>query len=104
MVVLVPGPVDAERVAAFTLQTALAWLGHACRGVCPPAVSVIPAQTWVVRPIDHDSSSRTETLVLLEFGPTSPLSASAASLLVEVNLCTAVDHLRVCDTSGPAGS
>lgn len=107
MVLLVPGPVDSERVAAFTLRTALAWLGHACAGYCPSAAASIPAQTWVVRslpglaPRGAVPLSETETLVLVDFGSVDQGSVCIASLLRAVNRCTAPDHIRVCDTTDP---
>lgn len=112
MVLLVPGPVDSERVAAFTLRTALAWLGHICAGRCPSATASIPAQTWVVRTIDgrriygvppshEDSCLQMETLVLVDFGSLDPGSVFVVDLFESVNRCTAPDHIRVVDATDP---
>lgn len=113
MVLLVPGPVDSERVAAFTLRTALAWSGHVCAGYCPSSTASTPAHTWVVRTLDGrrvygvasssqgELAAEVETLVLVDFGPRDPGSESVIDLLDDVNRCTAPDHIRVCDTTDP---
>lgn len=107
MVLLVPGPVSSERVAAFTLRTALAWVGHVCTGRCPLSTVSMPAQAWVVRQIDSEHPTTrphgVECIVLVDFGGVDT-SIEAGARLVEVNACTAADHITVYDVTDPAAA
>lgn len=93
------GPRGVIRVAAFTLGTALAWLGHDCFGGCPRQVAQLRADTWHLPhglQMDRASDARNPfSLVLVHFLDTSTTSAPHHSLLRKVNHCTWPNRIRV---------
>jgi hypothetical protein len=81
-----------ERVCAFTLSTALAWVGHVCTGTCPPQASTLLASVWFVR--RYPDRAWANTLVVVELRDELPATHLSA-LLHGVNRCTHSDHIRV---------
>lgn len=84
-------------VSAFTLATALAWLGHDCDGGCPATAMCIPAGVWFVRDSSPGRSWRQETLVVIDVGDDPARAARLRALLGEINRCTRRNHIRVCE-------
>lgn len=86
-------PEGLERVCAFTLATALVWLGHDCAGGCPPLILTLHARTWIDRPTPRPAGDST-TLAIVEFDDTLQ-RAVVTGMLRAVNACTYTDHIRV---------
>ena len=82
-----------ERVCAFTLATALVWLGHDCAGGCPPLTLTLRARTWIDRTALRSATDST-TFVVFDLQDTVQ-RAVVSGMLREVNACTQPDHIRV---------
>lgn len=93
--VIEPSPAGLTRACAFTLATALAWIGHVCKGGCPILITATPASVWHVRDQSRADHGRSDILVIVDLGNQSAPPEQIRALLREVNRCTAGDHIRV---------
>ena len=91
-----------QRSPAFTLGTALVWLGHDCPGDCPPDVSARPAEVWFVRA--NGTASHTWALTIVDVDFTASPQDSRQDLLEQVNDCVRPDRIRVRHRSTPERS
>ncbi len=91
----VTAPQSPSPAVAFTLATALAWIGHDCTGGCPPLAMHIPASVWFVPRSSDAHQSWASTLVVVELGETDPAAAQIRPLLRDVNRCTSRNHIQV---------
>ncbi len=92
------------RVCAFTLATALAWVGHDCTGGCPDPARLLRADVWFIRR-PRTRHVRATTLVVVDFfeglSHTTPLPDHA--MLRQVNHCTRPDNVVVRQRVGGSG-
>lgn len=95
--ILEPPPARMTRAYAFTLATALVWIGHDCTGGCPVQAKELPAAVWFVDDSAAAGGESNDTLVVVRFGATpTPHSATRHStLLRQVNDCVRGDHIHV---------
>ena len=94
----VDGPAGMERVCAFTLVTALAWLGHECPGDCPTLAATMRARTWFARRTserDADVAGVMSTLVVVDLSSECSDPAAVRQMLRQVNACAGRDHIQV---------
>ena len=88
-----------ERLPAFTLATALMWLGHECRGACPRQVRDERASAWLIRSPESGWPGGVTSLVDVEFTDPTWLAARDLDLMCEINECTCTDHIVVRDAT-----
>lgn len=93
--VIEPSPAGLTRACAFTLATALAWIGHVCKGGCPSLITATPARVWHVRNQSSTDHAGADILVIVDLGDHSVPPEQVRALLREVNRCTAGEHIRV---------
>ncbi len=95
------GATGMTRVCAFSVATALAWIGHDFRGTCPAETTTQPASVWFVRTPGVNAPRWVTTLVVIDFSPRDRSAAPAQSpapvraMLRRVNDCTQSEHIRV---------
>jgi hypothetical protein len=82
------------RTPAFTVATALAWLGHDCDGGCPPLAICTPASLWFVRNQSASYVCPEGTLIVVEIGDDPARATQVRGLISEVNHCTR-NHVQV---------
>ncbi len=98
---LVPPPDGMTRVCAFSVATALAWVGHDCHGGCPAETKTMSASVWFIRTPGVNARSWATTLVVMELSPRGGRAApvqtpdSVRTMLRRVNDCTRSEHIRV---------
>lgn len=94
-------PEGMTRVLAFTLSTAMLWLGHTCRGGCPPEICTLRASVWSVEQAATIANEGITTLVVVRFGSVLRAADSAThrSVLNRVNRCARRDHILVRECS-----
>jgi hypothetical protein len=83
------------RAPAFTLATALAWLGHDCVGGCPPELTGASASVWLLGSGRVGQGTGADVLVVVGFGDCGLTPTVVDRLLLEVNRCALPDHIRV---------
>ncbi len=94
-------PVGMTRVCAFSVATALAWIGHDCSGGCPTEAATVPASVWFVRTPAVTARSWATTLVVVDLSPRDGLGVPTQTpevvraMLRRVNDCTRPEHIRV---------
>lgn len=84
-----------QRVTAFTLGTALAWIGHDCFGGCPRQTFQLRADIWHLAAPPAPGPNPIFDLVLVRFTETSPATPPLHALLRRVNHCTWKNRIRV---------
>lgn len=88
------------RVCAFTVATALAWVGHECTGSCPPDVWRLPASVWFRRDPAVGGGGWNAALVVVELAQ-GRVHADLGGVLQAVNRCTSPEHIVVCERARP---
>lgn len=83
------------RACAFSLATALLWLGHECHDGCGALVRQPTSGVWFIRLSGTQSSMRSRTLVVVDLGDCSWSALQIRNDLREVNRCVAADRILV---------
>jgi hypothetical protein len=91
----VTAPKGPTRPFAFTVSTALAWLGHDCAGGCPALATSTPASLWFVPQPSPRYLSRQQSLIVVDPGDDPERAAEVRALLREVNRCIGRSHIQV---------
>ena len=87
-------PDAGERLPAFTVATALAWLGHDHCRTCPDQVHA-RADAWLVSPTPEGRPSGLRALVDISFvNPPWP-RADGYGIVAQINVCTCRDRIQV---------
>jgi hypothetical protein len=89
---------------AFTLGSALRWLGHDCTNHCSDAIDGLTASVWFLRRGPHLLVLPLETLVLLDPTDTGKALAHVRRMIYEVDCCTRDEAIHVrCRREGENG-
>jgi hypothetical protein len=91
----VTAPRGSPQPFAFTVATALAWLGHDCAGGCPALATSTPASLWFVPQPSRRYVSRQQSLIVVDPGDDPGRAAEVRALLCEVNRCIGRGHIEV---------
>lgn len=83
-----------ERLPAFSVATALSWLGHDNCHTCPEQVHA-RANVWLIRPPVGGRPSGMRALVDVEFVDPPWSRAEDNGILAEINVCTCRDRIQV---------
>lgn len=98
---LKPPPEGMTRVLAFTLATAMAWLGHVCHGECPAQAETLKVGVWFAEQAATTADDGINVVVIAGFGSELRAGTSVVEkgLVEQVNHCVQRDHIRVYERS-----
>lgn len=83
------------RACAFSLATALLWLGHDCRDGCAELARQPTRGVWFIRLSAALSSTWWGTLVVVDLGDCSWSALQIRNDLRQVNRCVAAERILV---------
>lgn len=98
---LAPPPDGLTRVCAYSVATALAWIGHDCSGGCPAEAVRLPASVWFVRTPGVNALHWATTPVVVDLSPRDGSAMPAQTpdavraMLRRVNDCVRSEHICV---------
>ncbi|CAN5594808.1 hypothetical protein BH10ACT8_BH10ACT8_08330 [soil metagenome] len=90
-----PPPEGMTRVLAFTVATAMAWLGHECTGGCPAAAAELRACVWYERRFALQNHCPASTVAVVDLCHQRAGSEQTQTLLSQVDRCARRDGIAV---------